>query len=82
VWSLVAGADFLLLFQCMWVYNHQKEKMERRDIKFVPGLYKIFDEILGVFCQAHPSPLLRRLSFSADGLGAFILVNACRQQAA
>ncbi|KAL8737626.1 MAG: hypothetical protein Q9181_001499 [Wetmoreana brouardii] len=30
----------------MWVYNSQKELMEMREISFVPGLYKIFDEIL------------------------------------
>ncbi|KAI4094435.1 MAG: hypothetical protein LQ344_002184 [Seirophora lacunosa] len=30
----------------MWVYNSQKESMEMREISYVPGLYKIFDEIL------------------------------------
>ncbi|KAL9015708.1 MAG: hypothetical protein Q9185_006903 [Variospora sp. 1 TL-2023] len=30
----------------MWVYNTQKESMEMREISYVPGLYKIFDEIL------------------------------------
>lgn len=30
----------------MWVYNSQLESMEMREISFVPGLYKIFDEIL------------------------------------
>ncbi|KAI4196820.1 MAG: hypothetical protein LQ350_006333 [Teloschistes chrysophthalmus] len=30
----------------MWVYNSQTEMMEMREISFVPGLYKIFDEIL------------------------------------
>ncbi|KAL8842895.1 MAG: hypothetical protein Q9170_000299 [Blastenia crenularia] len=30
----------------MWVYNSQKESMEMREVSFVPGLYKIFDEIL------------------------------------
>jgi len=28
----------------LWVYN--KEKIEKKEIEFVPGLYKIFDEIL------------------------------------
>ncbi|GAM89821.1 hypothetical protein ANO11243_078600 [Dothideomycetidae sp. 11243] len=32
--------------QQMWVYNSQTEVMENRDVSFVPGLYKIFDEIL------------------------------------
>lgn len=30
----------------MWVYDEVKEKLENREISFVPGLYKIFDEIL------------------------------------
>lgn len=30
----------------MWVYNSQTEAMENRKVTFVPGLYKIFDEIL------------------------------------
>ncbi|KAL9109718.1 MAG: hypothetical protein Q9227_005587 [Pyrenula ochraceoflavens] len=30
----------------MWVYNSEQDCMEFRDIVYVPGLYKIFDEIL------------------------------------
>ena len=30
----------------MWVYNSEIESMEMRAVNFVPGLYKIFDEIL------------------------------------
>ena len=30
----------------MWVFNEETDKMEKREIEFVPGLYKIFDEIL------------------------------------
>ncbi|KAI1831092.1 hypothetical protein DTO006G1_7841 [Penicillium roqueforti] len=32
--------------QQMWVYNSVTESMEYRDVSFVPGLYKIFDEIV------------------------------------
>ncbi|CAM1511378.1 Fc.00g088910.m01.CDS01 [Cosmosporella sp. VM-42] len=32
--------------QKMWVYNKETSLMEFRDITFVPGLFKIFDEIL------------------------------------
>jgi DNA topoisomerase-2 len=32
--------------QQMWVFNSQTEQMEIRKVGFVPGLYKIFDEIL------------------------------------
>ncbi|XP_021370186.1 DNA topoisomerase 2-alpha-like isoform X2 [Mizuhopecten yessoensis] len=32
--------------QSMWVYDDIQEKMVQREITFVPGLYKIFDEIL------------------------------------
>lgn len=30
----------------MWVYNSETESMQWREVTFVPGLYKIFDEIL------------------------------------
>ncbi|KAK2809703.1 DNA topoisomerase 2 [Emmonsiellopsis sp. PD_5] len=30
----------------MWVYNSETESMEYREVSYVPGLYKIFDEIL------------------------------------
>ena len=30
----------------MWVYNTESDSMESREVSFVPGLYKIFDEIL------------------------------------
>lgn len=32
--------------QAMWVFDDDQGKMVHRDITFVPGLYKIFDEIL------------------------------------
>ncbi|KGO74230.1 DNA topoisomerase II, eukaryotic-type [Penicillium italicum] len=32
--------------QQMWVYNSGTESMEYREVNFVPGLYKIFDEIV------------------------------------
>ncbi|XP_045462346.1 DNA topoisomerase 2 isoform X2 [Harmonia axyridis] len=30
----------------MWIYNEENKKMEQKQIEYVPGLYKIFDEIL------------------------------------
>ncbi|KZC12629.1 PREDICTED: DNA topoisomerase 2 [Dufourea novaeangliae] len=32
--------------ELMWIYDKEKEAMIQREIKYVPGLYKIFDEIL------------------------------------
>lgn len=32
--------------ELMWVYNEEKNRMIQREISYVPGLYKIFDEIL------------------------------------
>ncbi|KAJ4294862.1 DNA topoisomerase 2 [Collariella sp. IMI 366227] len=32
--------------QKMWVYNKTEKLMENRSVSYVPGLYKIFDEIL------------------------------------
>ena len=31
----------------MWVWDEEREAIVRRQITYVPGLYKIFDEILG-----------------------------------
>jgi len=30
----------------MWVYVQDQDKIVQREISYVPGLYKIFDEIL------------------------------------
>lgn len=30
----------------MWVYNSETDSMEYREVSYVPGLYKIFDEIV------------------------------------
>jgi DNA topoisomerase-2 len=30
----------------LWVYNINEQKLEFREVNYVPGLYKIFDEIL------------------------------------
>ena len=35
--------------QQMWVWDDERKCMVNREITFVPGLYKIFDEILGMF---------------------------------
>ena len=35
------------LQQDMWVWDLENERMVKKEIKFVPGLFKIFDEILG-----------------------------------
>ncbi|XP_072747541.1 DNA topoisomerase 2 isoform X2 [Anoplolepis gracilipes] len=32
--------------EMMWVFDKEKDMMVMKDIKYVPGLYKIFDEIL------------------------------------
>ncbi|XP_076167856.1 DNA topoisomerase 2 isoform X2 [Ptiloglossa arizonensis] len=32
--------------EVMWIYDKEKEIMVQKEIKYVPGLYKIFDEIL------------------------------------
>lgn len=32
--------------ELMWVYDKEQEQMVQRTISYVPGLYKIFDEIL------------------------------------
>ena len=37
--------------QPMWVWDEEEEAIVYRKITFVPGLYKIFDEILGEQCD-------------------------------
>jgi DNA topoisomerase-2 len=32
--------------EIMWLYDEEHETMVQKEISFVPGLYKIFDEIL------------------------------------
>ncbi|XP_024882454.1 DNA topoisomerase 2 isoform X2 [Temnothorax curvispinosus] len=34
------------LTEMMWVFDKEKEMMVQKEIRYVPGLYKIFDEIL------------------------------------
>jgi hypothetical protein len=36
-----------IVLQQMWVFDDERTQMIQRDITYVPGLYKIFDEILG-----------------------------------
>lgn len=42
-WSMLSLIDFP---QQMWVYD-EDAGLNCREVTFVPGLYKIFDEILG-----------------------------------
>ena len=30
----------------MWVFDKENNKMEKREIEYVPGFYKIFDELI------------------------------------
>lgn len=34
------------VIEMMWIFDKEKDMMVQKDIKYVPGLYKIFDEIL------------------------------------
>ena len=34
------------IFQPTWIYDAEQDKIVLREISYVPGLYKIFDEIL------------------------------------
>ena len=35
--------------QSMWVYDRQQSAIVSKEITYVPGLYKIFDELLGEY---------------------------------
>ena len=43
------------LFQPMWVMDEETSTMTQRELTYVPGLYKIFDEILGKLDRKHAS---------------------------
>lgn len=45
--TYIGSVDYLE--QSMWTWDMQSERMIKKDIKYVPGLFKIFDEILGNF---------------------------------
>lgn len=47
--------------QQMWVYD-EDAGMNCRDVTFVPGLYKIFDEILGKWITHNLRPKLNHKS--------------------
>lgn len=53
----------------MWVYDEDSEAIVCKTITFVPGLYKIFDEILGLFTL---SVFLNLFSLSVVTLLCFI----------
>ena len=42
--SYIGSVEFVT--ELMWIYDKEKEMMVQKEIKYVPGLYKIFDEIL------------------------------------
>ena len=44
----------------LWVYDEQQSKMEYRDIEYVPGLYKLFDEGI-VNCRDHVIRMIQSL---------------------
>ncbi len=68
----------------LWVYDEQQSKMEYRDIEYVPGLYKLFDEGI-VNCRDHvirmiQSPLLNKkfvthIDIDIDETGTITLMN-------
>ncbi|KAK7541834.1 DNA topoisomerase 2 [Phyllosticta citricarpa] len=51
----------------MWVYNSETESMENREVSFVPGLYKIFDEILvNAADNKHNDPNMKEIKVTID----------------
>lgn len=40
------GINEFFLIKLMWVYDQESDKIVQREISYVPGLYKIFDEII------------------------------------
>jgi DNA topoisomerase-2 len=46
MWFKILPGSVEPMTECMWVYDEEQDVMVWKDISFVPGLYKIFDEIL------------------------------------
>lgn len=42
--TYIGSVEFVT--ELMWIYDKESESMIQKEIKYVPGLYKIFDEIL------------------------------------
>ena len=47
----------------LWVFNTHEEKLELREVNYVPGLYKIFDEILVNAADNYQSKIILFISF-------------------
>lgn len=50
----------------LWVYNSEEECLEQRDISYVPGLFKIFDEIIVNAADNYHSNHISYYSFSQN----------------
>lgn len=58
----------------MWVYDAEAERIVQRDISYVPGLYKIFDEILVNAAdnkQRDPKMNLIKININKSDFGSF-----------
>ena len=42
----------------IFVFDSERGVVVKRNITYVPELYKIFDEILGMSCMSHPRQLI------------------------
>lgn len=47
----------------LWVFNSETNELEFKEISYVPGLYKIFDEILVNACDNFQSKKLNLIHF-------------------
>ena len=52
--------------QSMWVYDDQLSAIVSKEITYVPGLYKIFDELLGELLYVHVGLLITALQYKVQ----------------
>lgn len=52
--------------QSMWVYDDQLSAIVSKEITYVPGLYKIFDELLGELLYVHVGLLITVLQYKVQ----------------
>ena len=61
------------LEQEMWIWDFNTEQMVKKEIKFVPGLFKIFDEILGKLT----SFIVSQFDFEFSNKSSLIIDSQC-----
>ena len=62
----------------MWVLDGERKRIVQRNISFVPGLYKIFDEIMvNASDNKQRDPTMDTIKVEIDQVRTRVLVSVC-----